>query len=184
MNKWNELAKQNGLSGFYFVGQATSDDDAKKIFSLGFDGVNIVRKDDFLKSKRYSNVVVKYYNKFLRLLGKAPYHYNYEKIYKFFVQSRGIEKERGVFPTLIPNWDHSPRSGKRGSVFFNATPNNFEKHVISVLEVLKKKDIGEDDNLCFLKSWNEWGEGNYVEPCEKYGMGYLDVLKKYFGYVK
>ena len=180
MDKWNNLAIENGLKGFYFVGQATSDDDAQKILGIGFDGVNIVRKDDFLKSKRYSNVFVKCYNKFLRLLGQAPYHYNYEKIYKFFVQVNGIEKEAGVFPTLIPNWDHSPRSGKRGSVFFNATPSNFEKHVNSVVDLLKKKNVSEDNNLVFLKSWNEWGEGNYVEPCERYGMGYLDVLKKYF----
>ena len=179
MEKWDVLAEQNGLNGFYFVGQATSDEEAQKIINLGFNGVNIVRKDDFLKLKRYSNIFVRYYNKFLRLLGKAPYHYDYEKICKFFLQSNGIEKENGFFPTLIPNWDHSPRSGKRACIFFNSTPGNFEKHVNSVVSMCEKKGM-RDDNLVFLKSWNEWGEGNYVEPCERYGMGYINVIKKYF----
>ena len=29
-----------------------------------------------------------------------------------------------------------------------------------------------------LRSWNEWGEGNYVEPDLTYGHGFLDALKQ------
>ncbi|MDE6878809.1 MAG: glycoside hydrolase family 99-like domain-containing protein, partial [Odoribacter sp.] len=32
--------------------------------------------------------------------------------------------------------------------------------------------------LVFLRSWNEWGEGNYVEPDLKFGRGYLEALKE------
>jgi hypothetical protein len=32
--------------------------------------------------------------------------------------------------------------------------------------------------MIILKSWNEWGEGNYVEPDLKYGKTYLEVIKK------
>ena len=34
-----------------------------------------------------------------------------------------------------------------------------------------------DKRFIFLKSWNEWGEGNYVEPDLKYGHGWLDALR-------
>jgi hypothetical protein len=78
---------------------------------------------------------------------------------------------------VFPNWDHSPRSGSGSTVQENATPENFEKHVHLVKEILDKK-TGE--KLCFLKSWNEWGEGNYVEPDLRYGRGFLEVIKKYF----
>ena len=30
----------------------------------------------------------------------------------------------------------------------------------------------------FLKSWNEWGEGNYVEPDQEFGHGWLDAIKE------
>lgn len=29
-----------------------------------------------------------------------------------------------------------------------------------------------------IKSWNEWGEGNYMEPDLKYGRGYINALRK------
>lgn len=174
MNKWQELATINSLPKFYFVGQATSDIDAKRILSLGFDAVNIVRKDDFFKNWKYKNKWQTFFNKFQRLLGFAPYHYNYAKISKFFVQKEGIETKENIFPTLIPNWDHSPRSGKRAVIFTNSTPENFRKHLKDILDITKNKK----QKIVFLKSWNEWGEGNYIEPDLKYGHGYLNVIKE------
>ena len=46
-----------------------------------------------------------------------------------------------------------------------------------VTEVLANKK----NPICLLRSWNEWGEGNYVEPDLLYGHGYLEQIKKYFG---
>lgn len=71
-----------------------------------------------------------------------------------------------VYPTLIPNWDHTPRSGKAGTVLTDSTPELFGKHVQEVLEMVNEKD--EEESIVFLKSWNEWGEGNYMEPNLKY----------------
>ena len=31
-----------------------------------------------------------------------------------------------------------------------------------------------------LATWNEWTEGNFFEPCEEYGFGYLEAFKKIF----
>jgi hypothetical protein len=35
-------------------------------------------------------------------------------------------------------------------------------------------------NLVFIKSWNEWAEGNHLEPDLKFGRAYLDVLRDVF----
>lgn len=40
--------------------------------------------------------------------------------------------------------------------------------------ISKKKD---EHKILFLRSWNEWAEGNYMEPDLKFGKGYLDALR-------
>lgn len=86
------------------------------------------------------------------------------------------DKREDVIPTLIPQWDHTPRSGWNGSLFINATPDYFYKHALEGLEAIKMKS--SNHKILFLKSWNEWGEGNYMEPDLKYGRGFILALKK------
>ena len=176
MEDWQRLSREYGLPGFYFIGQAINDMEISQILTLGFDGVNIVRKNEYKHLWRYNNSIIKYWNKMLRFLGYAPYHYDYKKIYHTFIQKDGLECKDNVFPSLLPNWDHSPRSGKRGEVFYNSTPALFRKHTEDALQVVKDKP--DELKLLFLKSWNEWGEGNYMEPDIKYGRGYIHALRK------
>lgn len=175
MNEWRKLAKEKLSAGFYFVAQATNDEQAKSYLEMGFDGVNILRKDAYLSHFYYNNALRKYISKAIRLFGGAPYHVDYAKISKYFVNEDGIERKPNIFPTLIPNWDHSPRSGKRGQVFTNSTPPNFEIHLQKAMRAIADKP--SELQIMFLKSWNEWGEGNYIEPDLRYGNGFLDVIK-------
>jgi hypothetical protein len=106
---------------------------------------------------------------------QSPRKEDYKKCYPLFI----TEKERNdeqYFPTLIPNWDHTPRSGTSGWLFTNSCPGLFKKHCDDVLKSVSKKP--ENAQICFLKSWNEWGEGNYMEPDLKYGHGYINALKQ------
>ena len=68
-----------------------------------------------------------------------------------------------------------PRTGKSEGVYVNSTPENFQKHIEKALDVIKDKS--PEHKILFLRSWNEWGEGNYVEPDLKYGHGFLDAIK-------
>ena len=60
-------------------------------------------------------------------------------------------------------------------MFYNFTPELWREHIKDVLSYVKFKD--KEHNIIILKSWNEWGESNYVEPDIKYGTAILDVLK-------
>ena len=65
-------------------------------------------------------------------------------------------------------------------IWYNSTPELFYKQILRALELLKNKPA--EHKIIFLQSWNEWGEGNYMEPDLTYGHGYLEALKKALEY--
>lgn len=70
----------------------------------------------------------------------------------------------------------TPRMGNADGVYVNATPEKFGAHLRQALDVVSKKET--EHKIIFLKSWNEWGEGNYVEPDIEFGHGWLNAIKK------
>ena len=86
------------------------------------------------------------------------------------------DQNTDCYPTLIPNWDHSPRSGRSGHILINSTPKKFEEHAERTFRNVIHKP--KEERIVFLKSWNEWAEGNYMEPDLKFGRGYLEALLK------
>ena len=84
--------------------------------------------------------------------------------------------ERDVIPVIVPNWDHTPRSSFKGTVLTNSKPIFFKQHAKEALTMVKDKP--EEERIVFLKSWNEWGEGNYMEPDYKFGDGYIKALSE------
>ena len=80
------------------------------------------------------------------------------------------------YPSIVTGWDNSPRSGKAATILHGYTPELFRIHVRNVLDRAKHKPW--DRRLVFVKSWNEWAEGNYIEPDQRYGKAFLQVLKE------
>lgn len=169
--KWNELAKENGLPGVYFIGYTLNvKDEYEQMQKLGFNAACSCR------IRRHNKRGFQWFvRKLISLVTHSPERYNYKKVYPTLIGREECEKEN-VFPTLIPNWDHTPRSGANGYLFVNSTPELFEKHCKDVFQKISQKE--EKDQIVFLKSWNEWGEGNYMEPDLKYGKGFINALKR------
>ena len=80
------------------------------------------------------------------------------------------------YPVVLPNWDNTPRSGMRGVVLHGSTPELFRLHLREAIRRVKIKP--KDERLVFIKAWNEWAEGNYLEPDTRFGRGYLDVVRE------
>lgn len=52
------------------------------------------------------------------------------------------------------------------------SPSKFEHYFRRLLV----KESGLD--FIFINAWNEWGEGAYLEPDERYGYAYLQALNR------
>jgi len=100
--------------------------------------------------------------------------YNHNNINKYLFDEN--DKRENFYPVIIPQWDRSPRGGKNSVIYYGSTPELFDKHLKMALKLIEHKK--EEHKILFLKSWNEWGESNYVEPDLEFGHGYLDVIRK------
>jgi hypothetical protein len=81
---------------------------------------------------------------------------------------------RHVIPCVYPNWDNSPRSGRRGLVITGSSPDDFAsglRHAVATVE-----DRPMEERLVWIKSW-EWAEGNYLEPNLQHGRGWLQAAR-------
>ena len=173
---WKNLAKENGLEGVHFVGLTSGwENTFQDVLDLGVDAIVLGTQwiaQTASQGGRVSMLLKRHLRHFLPE-GMYLEKYSYSDIVKNMKCS--YDKLENAYPQIIPNWDRSPRSGKRASIYYGSTPELFQQHVSEVLETIKHKT--EDHRIMILRSWNEWGEGNYMEPDSKYGWEYLDALR-------
>ena len=84
-----------------------------------------------------------------------------------------------IYPGAFVDWDNTARYKKRATLFKGATPERFEYWFSALVETMPKRNLPE--NFIFLNAWNEWSEGTYLEPDEKYGHQYIAAVKKVLG---
>lgn len=169
---WNQWAKEDGFDGIYFVGNVLYDVDIQPFLELGYNAMTRNRLLE-LSSERNSHFWQRQKFKFLKKYTQKPCEvFEYKDILSILCNYTDDSREE-IIPNLIPNYDHSPRSGRIGHIFNNATPELFGEHCRQVFDIVSRKE----NPFVILRSWNEWGEGNYVEPDMKYGAKYLNVLR-------
>ena len=196
INLWRDLAKKNGLKGIYFVGRTNNlvfreigkgkhgkyvvpyegieKDLCNHILGMGFDAVNTrgLYRAEYKLEGKFSSAFRKFY-----------YHIFKVGLLKKFKQA-DINKHiytsedgwENVHPTILPGFDRSPRAGKMAVIYTDSTPEVFKEQIIHALDIVKDKE--PEKRILFLQAWNEWAEGNHMEPDLKYGHGYLDALKE------
>ncbi|WP_031535400.1 MULTISPECIES: glycoside hydrolase family 99-like domain-containing protein [unclassified Bacteroides] len=174
MDQWNRLIKEAGVAdSFYFVGLAKNMDELNACPGK-FDATSV--NNLYISSYFYKGTYMKGYRFIERIIGKLrkrPIMIDYREVVdKIWYDD--CEREDFI-PTIIPNWDHTPRSGYNGTMFYNTTPELWDEMCKKVVGNTLKKN----NKFIMLKSWNEWGEGNYMEPDLKYGTKYIDILAKY-----
>ena len=84
----------------------------------------------------------------------------------------GYTRFRGV----MPGWDNTARRQDDSWCFEHATPGAFQAWLESAIEHTKQQCSG-DERLVFVNAWNEWAEGAYLEPDERFGHTFLEAIR-------
>ena len=102
------------------------------------------------------------------------YIFDYSKLVEAQTQKEFLEK---TYPSLYPMWDNSSRKkGKDTTIQLNSTPELYGMWLKSIVN--RFKPFSNEENFIFINAWNEWAEGNHLEPCQKWGLQYLIKTKE------
>jgi hypothetical protein len=104
-----------------------------------------------------------------------PSIYSYAEICEELIREQlGDPPDKHRHPCLIPNWDNTARSGRNGLVLRGSSPELFRRQIRLALSLVA--DVPLERRIVFIKSWNEWAEGNHLEPDLRFGRRYLEAL--------
>src|SRR5262249_30698352 len=99
------------------------------------------------------------------------------KIYDYTTARRLMTKHRPfpVYPCIFVGWDNTPRRGDNGIIMINSSAEAFESGLSALVGAQVDKPY--DDRLVFINAWNEWAEGNHLEPDLTNGRSYLEAVR-------
>ncbi len=117
----------------------------------------LVHKLRIRKSGYYSNMIVNYQN--------------------FVDKQKNINDDGRTLPSIVPMWDNTARK-RNGNAFIirDSTPEKYGAWLKHIKDNFTP--VSPEENFIFINAWNEWAEGNHLEPCDKWGKKYLEITKK------
>ena len=104
------------------------------------------------------------------------------KVYDYTEARQRMSSLLRPFPTIpcvFAGWDNTARRGQNGLIIVNSSPQAFGNAL--EVEIAKLRTSSDGDPILFINAWNEWAEGNHLEPCAKWGRKHLGVIRKALG---
>ena len=171
INCWRKWAREECDTDFHFVAQAIpGENDFSSYFENGFDAVftnRIMNASLGIQSNLFATVK----NIFFKI-AKWPRLIPFSQVIKQSYDE--TDKTEKLYPGIICGWDHTPRSGTKGYLFTGFDSESFKTHIEKQISLVSQKQ--QEHKIIFLKSWNEWGEGNFMEPDLEFGNEKLKVI--------
>ena len=188
---WRELAQQDGLPGLYFIFQkqyelpstsCLNSFDAQfqfqpfeAAYSPSFDK-KLIHHSPLFKivrrlPERFQDMLRGIRSQFVKELT----FYDYDATWQQIIAIRPDQKLT-TFPGAFVDWDNAARYKKRATIYRGASPESFRNWLAKLVETMPQRNLPE--NFIFLNAWNEWSEGTYLEPDERYGYKYLEAVKQ------
>ena len=104
--------------------------------------------------------------------------YDYEMSAQAFMQRRDVAPQ--LFRTAMPSWDNTPRRQQAAHIYLGATPHRYQNWLASLVRETRERRMGEE-RIVFVNAWNEWAEGNHLEPDERHGRDWLEATRNALG---
>lgn len=182
LERWNDWAKKDGFAGIYFVAmnaRRTKEERAiilsNKNIKASVDFVPGRIRDEIRNANDWKRIMKRYIN---RLLPKVNFwnktmieSIDYDDFSRKLIARPHAKDE---WRNCMVNYDDTPRRGKKGIVTMGSNPKSFYKYFKRMLQ----KTVDEGKDYMFVTAWNEWGEGNHLEPDEIYEFQWLKAVKK------
>jgi hypothetical protein len=114
--------------------------------------------------------------KLLRNLGKGILSSSL-KVYSCDEATRWMARVRPSFPHFpccFVGWDNTARRGDKAIVMVDSSPELFRNQLALLVDGVAEKH--PEERVVFINAWNEWAEGMYLEPDQKFGDALLQEL--------
>lgn len=178
---WRRVAREEGIGEIYLCRMESwvPGDDGKIIdpTSLGFDA-----SIEFFPSRKVHPTRI-WGSLSSRILNKlkiktSPFLKNLIYDYGSLVEEAKKVKPATykLYPGIIPGWDNSARRKEWAMIMHHASPKlykNWLQHIVQHFQPYSRQE-----NFIFINAWNEWAEGNHLEPCSRWGNAYLQATKE------
>jgi lipopolysaccharide biosynthesis protein len=174
---WREEAVRLGVGDLFLVRVESFPEERTDPRTLGFDAALDWVPDwaDLGPRLRQSPM-----DRITRKLGLSPPGYGLHRVHDYRdVIGRSLLRRREEweqFPCVTPSWDNSARRANNGVILRGATPDLFEDWLVAALE-RAGKELPPGHRLVFVNAWNEWAEGNHLEPDDRWGTAWLDAVR-------
>jgi hypothetical protein len=177
---WRDRARSAGFSDLYLirVGGYGPDVDPQEI---GFDAVVEFAPDwTFLPPRLYTSekwdLTAKVRNR-LQQIGLMSKAYRSHNVYSYRSLAQRMQSRASMpfkrFRCVTPGWDNSPRRQRDALIFHGSTPTDYETWLGAMARDTLARFQGQE-RLLFVNAWNEWAEGNHLEPDQRWGRAYLE----------
>ena len=182
INHWRQLALEAGFSGLFF---AAMENNVNEKSLLHFDAVLNHGPGDYLDAfpmkkiisrgvrRALGGKIAEFFPEKLSRLIRQPARYDYADVIKHAFKK--LPRNERHLPCILAGWDNTPRSKHRGVIFENFSPDLFRDFLKKAIERVACNS--PEFRLIFVKAWNEWAEGNYLEPDLEMRTALLDVIR-------
>lgn len=79
------------------------------------------------------------------------------------------------FRGVMPGFDNTARRQHSSDVFINNSPQAYQTWLERIISSERRQKPDGEAPIVFINAWNEWGEGNHLEPDRLFGHAYLEA---------